>query len=341
MSMTALSDAALDTDGVPLAHVPRPEFFQRLGLYASERFLDADLCRQLRAALGAGSKRAGTVGIKGSADFVVDATIRSVRWVSVDDALASTVRDRLIDSKPALESFYEMSLTGLEPLQFLAYGVGDHYAAHRDSRPDASASDTSKARRVSAVLFLNEQSEQAAPQRYGAPLVARAATRKALLYLDAPDADAALRWADRAQAACATPCPLDATLDNLRAHVALERGAASEALSWSTRAAARSEEASAERANALRLSGRAQHRLGQHDAAAAALAQALAIDRKLGFSDRVALDLMAAADNEAARGDVAAAREFHLRAIDVYQASGNAQAADAVRRRLDTPAARR
>jgi len=180
-----------------------------------------------------------------------------------------------------------------------------------------------------------------APQRYGAPLVARASTRKALLYLDAPDADAALRWADRAQAACAAPCPLDATLGNLRAHVALQRGDARQALSWSTQAAARSEEASAERANALRLSGRAQARLGQHDAAATALAQALAIDRKLGLSDRVALDLVAAADNEAARGDAAAAREFTLRAIDVYQAAGNTREADDVRRRLATPAAQR
>ena len=93
---------------------------------------------------------------------------------------------------------------------------------------------------------------------------------------------------------------------------------------------------SAERANALRLSGRAQRRLGQGDAAATALAQALAIDRKLGLSDRVALDLVYAAENEAARGNAAAAREFYERALDVYQAAGNSQAADGVRLRLAT-----
>jgi len=175
-----------------------------------------------------------------------------------------------------------------------------------------------------------------APQRYGATMVARASTRKALLYLDVPDTDAASNWAERAQGACGNPCPLDATLNNLRAHVALQRGDANSALQWATRAATQADEESAERANALRLSGRAQRQLGQGDAAATALAQALAIDRKLGLGDRIALDLVYAAENEAARGNAAAAREFYARALDVYQAAGNSQAADGVRLRLAT-----
>ncbi len=157
-----------------------------------------------------------------------------------------------------------------------------------------------------------------------------------------PDLDAALTWAEPRTSRLRTPCPLDATLSNLRAHVALQRGDANGALQWATRAAAQADEQSAERANALRLSGRAQRQLGQGDAAAAALAQALAIDRKLGLSDRVALDLIDAAENEAARGNAAAAREFYERALDVYQAAGNAQAADGVRQRLAAlPAAAR
>jgi tetratricopeptide (TPR) repeat protein len=181
----------------------------------------------------------------------------------------------------------------------------------------------------------------AAPQRYGTTLVARASARKALLYLDVPDIDAAWASLERAQTACGTPCPLDATLSNLRARVTLLRGDASGALQWAARAAAQSDEESAERANALRLTGRAQGQLGQRDAAATALAGALAIDRKLGLSDRVALDLVAAAENETARSNTAAAREFYERALDVYRAAGNAPAADGVRQRLAAlPAAR-
>ena len=231
-------------------------------------------------------------------------------WARGDAAQARTLYERALAAAESVEDF---DLAGAMLLNLaLVQGAGGDLAG-------AQA-------RVDRIV--------AAPQRYGPSLVAGASARKALLYLDAPDPDAALQWAERAQAACAAPCPLDATLANLRAHVALQRGDAPGALQWSTQAAGRTDDGSAERANALRLSGRAQHRLGRHDAAAAALAQARAIDRKLGLSDRVALDLVAAAENESARGDAAAAREFYLRALDVYRAAGNAAAADSIGGRL-------
>lgn len=231
-------------------------------------------------------------------------------WARGDAAQARTLYERALAAAESVEDF-DLAGAMLLNLALVQGAGGDLAGAHA---------------RVDRIVE--------APQRYGAPLVARASARKALLYLDAPDADAALTWADRAQAACGAPCPLDATLGNVRAHVALQRSDARGALQWSAQAAARADDGSAERANALRLSGRAQRELGQGDAAAAAFAQALAIDRQLGLSDRVALDLIGAADNEAARGDTAAAREFYQRAIDVYQAAGKPQAADAVRQRL-------
>lgn len=233
-------------------------------------------------------------------------------WARGDAAQARTLYERALAAAESVEDF---DLAGAMLLNLaLVQGAGGDLAG-------AQA-------RVDRIV--------AAPQRYGATLVARASARKALLYLDVPDAEAALAWAERAQAACAAPCALDATLANLRAHVALQRGDARGALQWATQAAARADEGSAERANALRLAGHAQRTLGQPDAAAGAFAQALAIDRKLGLPDRVALDLVGAAENEAARGDTGAAREFYQRAIDVYQAAGNARAADAVRQRLAT-----
>jgi SM-20-related protein len=153
--------------------VPKAEFFQRLGLYAIDRFLDAEACRELREAVRSGSWRAGTVGSVEGTDFSVDASVRSVRWVNVGETMAANVRERLLNVKPAVEDHYHLALTGCEPLQFLAYGVGDHYKPHRDHY-DAESDQigdekaaTSKARRVSAVIFLNSHSESAAPNHYG------------------------------------------------------------------------------------------------------------------------------------------------------------------------------
>ena len=191
------------------------------------------------------------------------------------------------------------------------------------------------------------------PQAFDASLQARAATRKALLLLDGPAPDAALAWADRASALCAAPCALAPTLDNLRAHRALARGAPAEALTLA-RAAGAAAQAGAhsnapssaqstsapidaqegEQAGALRLQGRALAALGQTESAATALAQALAIDRRLGLPDRVALDLLLAADLDDQRGRRAAATALLHKALEVYRASGDSARAEALRQRL-------
>jgi len=152
--------------------VPKAEFFQRLGLYAIDGFLDPEACRDLRDAVQSGSWRAGTVGNVEGTDFSVDARVRSVRWVNIGETIASTIRERLLNVKPAVADHYHTTLSACEPLQFLAYGVGDHYKPHRDHYDESVQSaeektGTSKARRVSAVIFLNNRSENTAPNHYG------------------------------------------------------------------------------------------------------------------------------------------------------------------------------
>lgn len=176
-----------------------------------------------------------------------------------------------------------------------------------------------------------------APQRYSDTLQGQAAARKALLLLDAGAHGIAMHWADRAQAHCPEPCALTPAMTNLRAFIALERGDAQRAAGMAARAAelATDHGLPAERANALRLQGRAQTRLGQTGPAAQALAQALIIDRDLGLPERIALDLMYAGENEAQRGDAAAARDFFERALQVSVAARLGALSDALRARLD------
>jgi SM-20-related protein len=152
--------------------VPRAEFFERFGLFAVDRFLDPEACRELREAVRSGSWRAGTVGNVEGTDFSVDANVRSVKWVNVGETIASNVRERLLNVKSAVQDHYHVLISGCEPLQFLAYGVGDHYRPHRDHYDESGQSadektGTSKARRVSAVIFLNNRSEHAEPNHYG------------------------------------------------------------------------------------------------------------------------------------------------------------------------------
>lgn len=170
------------------------------------------------------------------------------------------------------------------------------------------------------------------PQRYPVPLLQQAAARKALVALDAGRASDALTWADRAQEGCAAPCALAPAMDNVRAAVALDQGDAARAASLAARAAAAA--GGPEHANALRLQGRALTKAGDTTGAAALLAQALAEDRALGLPERIALDLIHAAENEERRGRVSAARDFYERALQVSRAAGLATLAERASARL-------
>ena len=236
-----------------------------------------------------------------------------------DLAQARAMYEASLKAAESVEDF-DLAASALLNLALVQSRAGDQAAAHA---------------RLERIL--------SAPQRYGPAMVARASARKALLHLDQPDLDAALRFADAAQAACAAPCELAAMLADLRAHVALQRGDPASAATLAARAAELASAAGQEpeRANALRLLGQSRSRLGQNEEAASALAQALAIDRRLGLAERIGLDLVYAGHNEESRAQLAAAREFYQRALEVYRAAGNAAAAETVRARLAAlPAAR-
>jgi tetratricopeptide (TPR) repeat protein len=177
----------------------------------------------------------------------------------------------------------------------------------------------------------------AAPANFGRSITALAALRKAMIFLDEGNAPQALQWADNAERGCAAPCTLLATVENLRAHFALEAGRTEDAVRHASRAAELASDAAlqGERANAWRFLGRAYSRAGRHAEAAKALADALNLDRRLGQSAGIALDLIYAGDNEVLRNDNVQARAFYERAAAVYNAADNAAGARAARSRLE------
>ena len=177
----------------------------------------------------------------------------------------------------------------------------------------------------------------AAAGSYGPANASRAAARKAMILLDQGNDDAALQWAESALRGCAAPCAITATMENLRAHVALEQNRIDAAIDFASIAV----EASAapaqapERATAWRLLGRAHTRAGRMAEAAPLLAGALALDRQLSLSERIALDLLYAGDNEVRGENRPKARENYLRAAAVAKAASNQASMRAAQARLD------
>ena len=146
--------------------VPNAAFFQTIGLLAVPGFLDADWRERVRDAMDRGRRAEGTVGSDGP-DYVVDPAYRRTKVVDVGDELRAAMKARLMELAPALSAHYKVPLTDCQRPQFLSYGPGDFYKAHRDGSASPTGAALSTSRRISAVIFLNEQSETPGPESFG------------------------------------------------------------------------------------------------------------------------------------------------------------------------------
>lgn len=143
--------------------MPTAELFSSLGLLAKPEFLDAALCNQLRQEMAAAPARPSLVA-EDTAD-AVDENYRKTAAAQVSDATRTMVKSRFEQLRPTVARHFEVPLSGCQSPQFLRYGEGDHFRPHTDH--EAEGPDYVTERRVSAVVFLNGESEDGEPDSYG------------------------------------------------------------------------------------------------------------------------------------------------------------------------------
>src|SRR5205807_6161554 len=146
--------------------MPSAEFFTGLGVFVRPGFLGEDDCAWLRSEALAAQRVPGVVGVEGDA-FEIDARSRSTDIAKVSSEARSLVSDGLDALTPEIEQHFSLKVEGRQPVQFLVYGEGDFFAAHRDRDDSDEAADFARARRVSIVTFLNGQAEEPAPEAFG------------------------------------------------------------------------------------------------------------------------------------------------------------------------------
>lgn len=166
---------------------------------------------------------------------------------------------------------------------------------------------------------------------------AEAQARKAQLYLDANDVARALEWSEKALASC-VGCTALPAIQMLRGRAALAAGDSVAALDWAGKVLAANAPGSSdpgERANALRLTGEARIARGEPRAAVAPLEQALELDRGLGLSSRIYLDLMALGRAHLQLRNRTAAKDYFSRARSVSVAAGDDAGSSAASRAIE------
>ena len=162
---------------------------------------------------------------------------------------------------------------------------------------------------------------------YPQPLRAVAAFRKAVILVDSnmvaqPSAAAAAESAlEAANHECLGKCAHAPGLFNLRARLALQKGEYAIAAELADNVIRLSSAEKAEQANAHRIIANAEAALGQHDAALTHYLTALGLDKELGLSARIALDLNGIAKMLGLLGRKQEADSYAHRAASAIEAS--------------------
>jgi predicted 2-oxoglutarate/Fe(II)-dependent dioxygenase YbiX len=136
-------------------------------VYVRNDFLSRDFCESLRSAIVDAPGDAATI-YAGTAT-AVDPSIRRARDVEVAGELRAAFASRLEAAMPALARHFALPLTVASGASFLRYEAGDFFRPHRDraSRDASDGGNETASRRVSVVVFLNEQRDPPGEGEYG------------------------------------------------------------------------------------------------------------------------------------------------------------------------------
>jgi SM-20-related protein len=145
--------------------MPPVSFFASFGLLAVPSFLDGALCAEICEEMATAGEVAATVRAT-DRSYAVDEGSRRTSKTVVSDQTYSLVCERLMALRSDVEQVFGIEVSGVQRPQFLRYGEGDFFAAHQDRASDGKGAAFERQRQVSAVVFLNDEAEEARPDTY-------------------------------------------------------------------------------------------------------------------------------------------------------------------------------
>jgi predicted 2-oxoglutarate/Fe(II)-dependent dioxygenase YbiX len=148
--------------------VPDADFFARWGLFVRRGFLARDVCGRLIDDMRHSAHEPARV-YRRTVASEVDTRVRKTASADVSADGSALVERALTGIRPDVARHFDVELHAQQPLDFLFYKPGDFFEAHADGGASSSG-DTPHvaARRVSAVIFLNDASaaEPAPPGQF-------------------------------------------------------------------------------------------------------------------------------------------------------------------------------
>jgi SM-20-related protein len=127
------------------------------GLFLRPQFLDEETCARIIAEIRDAPTTQAPVYIEGSPDNVHE-NVRKATSLHPTDETIAWVHERLLEQLPALSDHFKIDLTDCERPQFLVYRAGDFFVRHQDGNNEQLEFDHLRVRRISIVVFLNNNS---------------------------------------------------------------------------------------------------------------------------------------------------------------------------------------
>ncbi len=139
--------------------MPSAEFFNKFGFFSVKNFLDEEfygsLCEEMREA----PQELGNLSTAFTYENTTNEDFSRRREITkLSSNKLETINDKLIAIIPEIEENFKTEINGLQPLRPSVYKKGDFFKPHSDKKPDPNSPDFMKERKVSIIIFLNEES---------------------------------------------------------------------------------------------------------------------------------------------------------------------------------------
>lgn len=131
-------------------------FLSHLGCFIIKDFLSKEFCQQvLQEVQQAKMVPAGIVGNNDS--FLLNEDYRKTKIAKISKQTKIEIHNRMLALKPQIEDHFEITLKDAEKPEVLVYREGDFFNLHKDLDDQSDSDAPAGSRKVSIVIFLNDQ----------------------------------------------------------------------------------------------------------------------------------------------------------------------------------------
>ncbi len=139
--------------------MPSADFFNRFGFYSVKNFLDAEFCTSLCDEMSDAPQILGSVAKANTYENTTNEEFSRRREViNLSNDKLEEIKKRLTSIIPKIETHFKTKIIGLQPLRPSIYKKGDYFKPHSDKKNDPNSPSFMQERKVSIIIFLNEES---------------------------------------------------------------------------------------------------------------------------------------------------------------------------------------